>query len=69
MIEGAEKDGQARLATSHDDRITPVGTVIRKIRFDELPQLFNVLAGSMSFVGPRPERPDIRRLFRSSPTG
>lgn len=59
MIEGAEKDGMARLATSHDARITPVGAVIRKIRFDELPQLFNVLAGSMSFVGPRPERPDI----------
>ena len=59
MIEDAEEDGRARLATRNDDRITPVGRVIRKIRFDELPQLFNVLTGSMSFVGPRPERPEI----------
>lgn len=59
MVVDAEKDGRARLATEHDDRITPVGRVIRKIRFDELPQLFNVLSGSMSFVGPRPERPEI----------
>lgn len=59
MVVDAEKDGRARLATQNDDRITPVGRVIRKIRFDELPQLFNVLSGSMSFVGPRPERPEI----------
>ena len=59
MVVDAEKDGRARLATEHDNRITPVGRVIRKIRFDELPQLFNVLSGSMSFVGPRPERPEI----------
>lgn len=58
MIEEAEKDGRARLATKNDDRITPVGAVIRKLRIDELPQLFNVLAGDMSFVGPRPERPE-----------
>ena len=58
MIEEAEKDGKARLATKNDDRITPVGSVIRKLRIDELPQLFNVLAGDMSFVGPRPERPE-----------
>lgn len=59
MVVDAEKDGRARLATEHDDRITPIGRVIRKVRIDELPQLFNVLSGSMSFVGPRPERPQI----------
>lgn len=59
MIVDAEKDGVARLATQNDDRITPVGKVIRKLRLDELPQLFNILKGDMSFVGPRPERPQI----------
>ena len=55
----AEKDGVARLAKKNDDRITPVGKVIRKCRLDELPQLFNILRGDMSFIGPRPERPEI----------
>ncbi|HIR25981.1 MAG TPA: sugar transferase, partial [Candidatus Egerieimonas faecigallinarum] len=59
MIVDAEKDGVARLATKNDSRITPVGKVIRKLRIDELPQLFNVLSGDMSLVGPRPERPEI----------
>ena len=59
MIVDAEKDGRARLAAAGDSRITPVGSVIRKIRMDELPQLFNILFGQMSFVGPRPERPSI----------
>lgn len=59
MVVDAEKDGRARLATEHDDRITPIGRIIRKVRIDEIPQLFNVLSGSMSFVGPRPERPEI----------
>ena len=59
MRTDAEKDGQARLAQKNDDRITPVGKVIRKCRIDELPQLFNILKGDMSFIGPRPERPEI----------
>ncbi len=59
MIQNAEADGVARLAADNDKRITPVGKFIRKTRLDELPQLFNILGGSMSFVGPRPERPEI----------
>ncbi len=59
MRTDAEKDGVARLASDKDDRITPVGKVIRACRLDELPQLFNVLKGDMSIVGPRPERPEI----------
>ena len=55
----AEKDGVARLASKGDSRITPVGKFIRKVRLDELPQLFNILKGDMSFIGPRPERPEI----------
>ena len=64
MVVEAESDGVARLASRNDDRITPVGRVIRKIRFDELPQLFNVLKGDMSFVGPRPERPEIIEQYK-----
>jgi exopolysaccharide biosynthesis polyprenyl glycosylphosphotransferase len=55
----AEKDGIARLASKNDSRITPIGKFIRKCRIDELPQLFNILVGDMSFIGPRPERPEI----------
>ena len=55
----AEKDGVARLAAKNDSRITPVGKLIRATRIDELPQLFNILRGEMSFIGPRPERPEI----------
>ncbi len=63
MRTNAESDGVARLATSNDDRITPVGKFIRAVRLDELPQLFNILKGDMSFVGPRPERPEIAAQY------
>ena len=65
MVQDAEKDGVARLASEGDSRITPVGKFIRKMRLDELPQLFNILKGDMSFVGPRPERPEIAAQYEN----
>ena len=59
----AEKDGVARLARENDDRITPVGKIIRMVRIDEIPQLFCILSGAMSIVGPRPERPEIAAQY------
>ena len=57
MRNDAESDGKPRWAATDDDRVTRVGRIIRKLRIDELPQLYNVLTGDMSMVGPRPERP------------
>lgn len=57
MRRDAERDGKPRWASANDDRVTRIGRFIRKVRIDELPQLFNVLKGDMSLVGPRPERP------------
>lgn len=62
MIVNAEKHG-ARLASQNDSRITPIGKVIRATRIDELPQLINILKGDMTIVGPRPERPEIEKLY------
>jgi sugar transferase (PEP-CTERM system associated) len=58
MRQDAEKHTGAVWASANDDRITPVGRIMRKTRLDELPQLWNVVRGDMSFVGPRPERPE-----------
>jgi sugar transferase (PEP-CTERM system associated) len=53
----AEENGCPQWAAKQDSRVTPIGSIIRRVRIDELPQLFNVLKGDMSFIGPRPERP------------
>lgn len=67
MRQDAEQDGVARLSTGdRDERVTPVGRMIRKVRIDELPQLFNILSGSMSVVGPRPERPELAAQYEQT---
>lgn len=57
MKADAEADGKPIWATTHDDRATRVGRIIRKIRIDEIPQFWNIIKGEMNFIGPRPERP------------
>lgn len=66
MIPDAEKDGVARLSAGESDkRVTGVGRFMRRYRMDEIPQLFNVIRGDMSLVGPRPERPEIAQVYES----
>jgi exopolysaccharide biosynthesis polyprenyl glycosylphosphotransferase len=63
MILDAERESGPTLATPHDPRVTRVGSFLRLTHLDELPQLFNIVRGEMSFVGPRPERPEFVELF------
>lgn len=63
MVQDAEKDGEAQWAVENDPRVTRIGRFIRDLRVDELPQIYNVLRGEMSFVGPRPERPEFVEAF------
>jgi sugar transferase (PEP-CTERM system associated) len=68
MRTDAESDGKPKWAGQNDDRTTRVGRIIRKLRIDELPQVFNVFMGDMSFVGPRPERPFfVQQLLKEIP--
>ena len=59
MCQDAEKDGKVKVTHEHDERITPVGNILRRSHIDELPQFWNVLLGDMSIVGPRAERPEL----------
>ena len=56
----------ARLAMKDDDRVTPIGKFIRRIHFDEIPQILNILKGDMSIVGPRPEREEIQKQYQEA---
>lgn len=64
----SEKNGE-QWAEKNDSRITKVGAIIRKTRIDEIPQLFNVLKGDMSIIGPRPERPNFTKEFNEQIPG
>ncbi|MBU1032935.1 MAG: sugar transferase [Patescibacteria group bacterium] len=68
MIQDAETDGRPQFATKDDERITKFGKILRASRIDELPQIWNVLRGEMSLIGPRPERPEFaEELTRQMP--
>ncbi len=68
MIQNAEKKSGPRLAGKEDERILRVGKILRRTRLDELPQIYNILKGDMSFVGPRPERPELaQRIEKELP--